>query len=581
MISSSTWVPRGFALEYPEKYELNDEEMERINAMASLELNDARAGLEEAETEATADSSADSVSAKSAAKSVAKLNSQVDVDDDLEEYNMEDYDNEEDSDGEEVTMFPGLSNDVKFHKEGADGSDPYLTLPQEEDLQEEKKELQIYPTDNLVLATRTEDEVSYLDVYVYDDGAGAPEGTPEEDGDKFDADVAKGLTRESNLYVHHDIMLPAFPLCVEWINYKPGQLIVPESDENIGNFAAIGTFDPLIEIWNLDCMDKAFPDMILGEPLQGSVSGPKKKNKKSKKSQHTTTHHTDAVLSLSHNRTHRLVLASTSADHTVKLWDLNNGIAVRSLNKIHQNKTVSSSQWHPLEASILLTGGYDGSAALTDVRISDESQMSKNYKVILGEEIENVRWAHSSTPEIFYAGTDNGNIYSFDVRVVDKPLWTLHAHDAGISSLDVNSHIPGMVISSAMGEKTVKLWKTGAAGKGPSMVLSRDHGVGNVLTAAFAGDIEVAGNLTVGGVAGALKLWDTLSNSSVRNSFREELKLLQTNAREEANAQGRASRIARKYRGNHAENIMTVEAGGLDDDSDSDGEDVQGNMDDE
>ena len=54
------------------------------------------------------------------------------------------------------------------------------------------------------------------------------------------------MIRESNLYVHHDIMLPAFPLCVEWINYKPGQ-----ESSNIGNFAAIGTFDPQIEVWNL------------------------------------------------------------------------------------------------------------------------------------------------------------------------------------------------------------------------------------------------------------------------------------------------------------------------------------------
>lgn len=46
MISSSTWVPRGYASEFPEKYELDDEEMERINAMAQLEINDAKDDLE-------------------------------------------------------------------------------------------------------------------------------------------------------------------------------------------------------------------------------------------------------------------------------------------------------------------------------------------------------------------------------------------------------------------------------------------------------------------------------------------------------------------------------------------------------
>lgn len=66
-------------------------------------------------------------------------------------------------------------------------------------------------------------------------------------------------------------------------------------------------------------------------------------------------------------------------------------------------------------------------------------------------------------------------------------------------------------------------------------------------------------------------MWDTFSNSSVRNSFKDELRALQIHAREEAKKSGRASRIARKYNSNSTnEEIMTVEAGGLKDESDSD-----------
>lgn len=554
MISSSCWVPRGFASEFPEKYELDDAEMERITQMAKLELDDAREDLAEAQQE----------------QKNSQLHDQADVDDDLKEYNLEDYDDEDNEEtSESITMFPGLAaTDATFNENGE--GDAYLSLPNEVDQQEAKQEMQIYPTDNLVLATRTEDDISYLDVYVYDDGAGAPEGSAEEEADKLDADVAKGLTRDSNLYVHHDLMLPAFPLCVEWLNFRPGAG-VQENDSNIGNFAAIGTFDPQIEIWNLDCVDKAFPDVILGEPQQNSyASVSSKKKKKKSKNSHVTTHHTDAVLSLAHNRIHRSVLASTSADNTVKLWDLTLGSAVRSLNSIHLGKTVSSSQWHSQEASILLTGGYNGACAISDVRISDEKEMFKSYAVGNGQDVENVKWG--AQPEIFYCGTDNGNIYSFDIRKQDKPLWTLHAHDSGISSLDVNPNISGMLVTSAMNDKVVKLWKCPLASGGPSMVLSRDFGVGNVLTTSFAGDIEVAGNLTVGGVAGALKMWDILSNRSVRASFKDELRELQKRAREEALGVGRASRIARKYQGTGAETVMTVEAGSLDNDSDS-GED--------
>lgn len=95
-------------------------------------------------------------------------------------------------------------------------------------------------------------------------------------------------------------MLPSFPLCVEWLSYKPkGENNV----QNVGNFAAIGTFEPTIELWNLDCVDKAFPDVILGESeyaeWSSKHSGSKgKKNKKKKKvSKVYAKCHTDAVLS--------------------------------------------------------------------------------------------------------------------------------------------------------------------------------------------------------------------------------------------------------------------------------------------
>lgn len=527
MISLSCWVPRGYASEFPEQYELNDEEMERINQMAQLELTDARADLKQ-----------------------AKL-LQPDQDDDLKEYNLESYD-DDDNDGEAVLMFPGLSSTEATYKEDEEG-DAYLLLPTELEQQQDKQELQIYPTDNLVLATRTEDEVSYLDVYVYDDGGGAPEGSEPEKGDELDADAAKGMIREANLYVHHDLMLPAFPLCVEWVNFRPGST---DENNNLGNFAAIGTFDPQIEVWNLDCVDKAFPDLILGEPAQNSFAAVSKKKKKSKIQ---STHHTDAVLSLSHNRTHRSALASTSADKTVKLWDLSQGVAVRSLNSVHSGLTVSLSEWHSQEPAILLTGGYDGAAAVSDVRVADDNQLLKRYKVGKGQEVENVTWG--AQPEHFYAGTDNGNVYCFDVRAQDKPLWTLHAHDTGISSLQVNRHIAGMLVTSAMNEKTVKLWKAPAQG-GPLMVLSRDFGVGNVLSTGFPSDIEVAGHMTIGGVTAGLKMWDVLLNKSVRSSFRDELKQLQQKARAEAVAAGKASRIARKYQKDVLERLMDVETGG-------------------
>lgn len=537
MLSSSTWVPRGFASEFPEKYELDDEEMERINKLAQLEIDDAKEELEEAQNGESINNS-------------AKLGDQFEIDDDLKEYDLEHYDDEDEDlgDGAKVTMLPGLSNDAEFH-ENEEGEDPYITLPNEEEVVQDKQESQVYPTDNLILSTRTEDDISFLDIHVYDDGA----------DDLLDPEVPEGHERPNALYVHHDLMLPAFPLCVEWVNYRPNS-----GENNVGNFAAVGTFDPQIEIWNLDCIDKAFPDIILGEPSNSSLR--KKKNKKNK---HIITHHTDAVLSLSHNKYHRNILASTSADATIKLWDLDTATAARSLNQIHSGKNVSSSQWHSTEGAILLTGGYDSRIAISDVRIAQDSEMSKYWSI--DGDVENVKWMNENQ---FLAGNDQGGVYCFDIRQQNQTLWTLQAHDAGISSLEVNQFIPEMLVTSAMGEKSIKLWKIPTEeGKGPSMVLSRDFGVGNVLTTSFAPDIEVAGNVVIGGVNKGLKMFDMFSNKAVRTNFKSQLKSVQKQAKEQAQAIGKNSRIARKYEEGYTETMVQVEDNDQNSEDDEDEED--------
>lgn len=564
MISATAWVPRGFASEFPEKYVLDDEEMARINEMANLHL--------------------DSEHKKDTGKvNSDKLKDTAEVDEDLKEYDFEHYDEEPDNVflGETADMFPGISNtgaklvrgkkggeEKRKGEEGEDGvereeeeneeQDKYLELPSKEEELEEKQEFQVYPTDNQILATRTDDGVSYLDVYIYDDGAGAPAGSKEEEGDKQDPDVARGMVRGSSMYIHHDLMLPNFPLCVEWMSFRPlGEVAA----SNTGNFAAVGTMDPTIEIWNLDCVDKAFPDVILGELKEDELERQQEGSGEPEGVQ--PDRHTAAVLSLSHNQVFRNVLASSSADGTVKLWDLGTCGVARSIGGLHHGKEVSAVQWYGTESeqdgSVVLTGGYDSFCAVSDVRIDDASSMSKLYKTggSGSEDVEAVCWKRAGGAcTHFYAGTDKGNVYMFDIRKEGSPIWSLHAHDSGITSLACNPHVGEMLVTGAMGDRHVKLWKTGLK---PSMVTSRDLGCGNVLSASFAPDIEVAGDLVVGGSSPGLKMWDCFSNRYVRKSFREDLKAVQAAARTEARAAGRSSRLARKYANDEGDVVLGEE----------------------
>lgn len=128
--------------------------------------------------------------------------------------------------------------------------DPYLKGSTLLETANDLDDFLIKNTDLVILAGVSEDEeVSHLDVYVFES-----------------AEVSLLLFPfsylQENAYIHHDYLLPSFPLSMAWLNYPVGG----DNPEGKANMVAIGTFEPYIEIWDLDIVDCPSPAAILGGP---------------------------------------------------------------------------------------------------------------------------------------------------------------------------------------------------------------------------------------------------------------------------------------------------------------------------
>ena len=147
--------------------------------------------------------------AKDVAAMLKQETAKVSISDSLAELNMDAYD-DEDGDEEINRILGGGNPGMAFYANPED--DPYFNAKDENDSEDE--ELLYRETDLLIAAARNEEDVSHLEIWVYEEG---DEGNP-----------------EVNIYVHHSLLLPAFPLCLAWGPCDP------ISGGVEGNFMAVG-----------------------------------------------------------------------------------------------------------------------------------------------------------------------------------------------------------------------------------------------------------------------------------------------------------------------------------------------------
>lgn len=457
-ISSLCWVPRGaFALQPRRTKQPTEDEIKQMTEEESVVPHlSAKADKMGDDDEQDDDIDED--------KPEEEEYDEQKIDEELAEFNFKDYDDDEDKEYNFTNeYFKSLGGDnLRAFQNNAE--DPYLTgydtdSSEERDLEMNENDIQILSILN------EEDATTTLQVYVY-----------EED--------------EKNLFLHHDILLQTYGLCVEWLDFD-------KDSETRGNFAAVGTFDPFIEIWDIDVIDPLEPTLILGD-----IPDPNKKQKKpKKKSAKGTNPHTGAVLGLAWHKLHRNILASSSDDNTVKIWDLNTAKVKTTFE--HHNEPVQTVKWHLRESNILLTGSFDKRCCIMDTT----SKSLIDYTVTSG--IESMQWNPHALSQ-FVVSTEEGLVYCFDIRNNKQALVTFQAHQKSCSDVAFNPKYPNMM-ATASHDGTVKVWNFA----NQTQLWEKNMNFGEVYCVSFNSDHFLA----VGGMGDQLRVLNMRKFDAINTYF--------------------------------------------------------------
>ncbi|KAL6527649.1 hypothetical protein OROMI_029460 [Orobanche minor] len=479
MIAAISWVPKGVSKSVPAAADPpSKDEIEEILKSGVLGIREETESEENDETMSVDAVQQDDELARalSAANALGKgsKSSKGDADsltDALDELDMDNYDNEDDG----VELFgPGVAN--LYYPSNT--MDPFLSNKDDDD-SEEEEDIIIKPDDAVLVCARNEDDVSHLEVWIMEE------------------DSTNGY---SNMYVHHDIVIPAFPLCTTWLD-------CPLKGGDKGNFIAVGSMDPAIEIWDLDIMDEVLPSATLGGIIE------KKKKGKKKFVKYKDGSHVDAVLGLAWNKEYRNILASASADKLVKIWDM----ATETCNLTLENHTdkVQAVAWNHFAHQVILSGSFDRSVVMKDGRCPSHS----GFRWLVAADVECLAW-DPHTEHSFVVSLENGEVVGFDIRNASsdvssqpKPSFTIHAHDKAVCTIAYNSLVPNLLATGSM-DKMVKLWDLSNQ---PSCIASKNPKAGAVFSISFSEDSPFT--LAIGGSKGKLQVWDLLPEAEVTRRY--------------------------------------------------------------
>ena len=410
MISTIAWAPSDAAKVNPDVYKMTKDEFNAVRA--EMQANPLIGGGDREEEEP------------------------LEIPEELKEYNFDDYDNDtENTTVADRLVFENLDKDQDFLDDNEDVSAWDINAE----------------TDVLIYAGRAQDEFAIVNQCVYD-------------------------TSDNHLYLHHDVHANAYPLGLAHIGFnfaayneylelkdvaeedpeaaKRCELLLELIANKNANYLAVASFSNEIEIWDMDLLDAVEPALSLGGEDLVKTMPSKAKNMPKKLMRPVTKKvlrpgsHTTAVLGVAWNALQKNLLASCSADNTVKIWDLTTAECVMTL--AHHKDKVQSVNWHPTEPTLLLTASYDKSVCVIDV---EANKLVTQIK--LPADPESSCWFNTADSFKAVVSTENGEVIIMGTNGIEQQF---KASDKTVSSVSSCLAAPGMLLTADLAG-VIKVWK--------------------------------------------------------------------------------------------------------------------------
>lgn len=169
--------------------------------------------------------------------------------------------------------------------------------------------------------------------------------------------------------------------------------------------------------------------------------------------------HKDNGYGLSFNKNTQGLLLSGSDDHTVALWDIksDNLEPVKVWENLHTD-IVNDVKWHEFDKNLFGTVSEDCQLHIVDIR------QDKTHSTTRTKDSFNTLAFSKHSSHLFAAGGTDAQVYLYDMRKVDTPLYTMEGHEDAITNLEFYNHKDGIILSSGM-DKRLIMWDIMEIGK--------------------------------------------------------------------------------------------------------------------